>query len=191
MRYFTVILVFILGQFATFASAHDGVKYECTRTDEVIGVEFFAAENRAQITQQNESFGVIYNDKDGYLNVFKQAQFYPDGAKTHLYIGMKKYGCALYVAKAASEERQNEEISFGKVTGKSYGGKVRDAASMNSKQIGSLFEGDPVIIIGNSGVNMNGYDWFEIEFKGRKAYQWGGLLCSDGGKIAGVYMQCQ
>ncbi|MBL1242701.1 MAG: hypothetical protein COB13_012690 [OCS116 cluster bacterium] len=187
MRYFTVILVLIFAQFATYAYAHEGVKFECSKADEMIGVEFFAPENRAQITRSGDSFGVIYNDKDAYLNVFKQAQFYTGGAKTQLFIGMKKYECALFEKNNAA----NDQAFFTQTSGKSLGGKVRDAASMNSKQIGSLFEGNAIVITGNSGVNMNGYDWFEIEFKGRKAYQWGGIMCSDHAKLNGIYMQCE
>lgn len=187
MRYFLAILALVFGQLVTQAFAHDGVKYHCQLADDAIGVEFFAEEKRAQISLSGDTFGVIYNDKDGYLNVFKQAQFYPDVAKARLYIGMKQYNCEFYTAPLASQEPE----VFNPTSGKSLGGKVRDEASMESQQIGSLYEGNSIMIIGNSGVNMNGYDWFEIEFKGRKAYQWGGIMCSDGVKIAGIYMQCE
>ncbi|PCI85834.1 MAG: hypothetical protein COB24_11645 [Hyphomicrobiales bacterium] len=187
MRYFIAVLVLISSQFAMQALAHEGVKYRCGFADDVIEVEFFADENRAQITNHADRFGVIYNDKDGYLNVFKQAQFYPEAEKTRLYIGMKQYNCGLYVEKPVVLE----PAGFGEISGKSLGGKVRDKAGMNSLQVGSLFEGNSIVITGNSGVDMNGYDWFEIEFGGRKAYQWGGIMCSDDVKIAGIFMRCE
>lgn len=95
MRFFSAIfLTLFFSQFSTYAYAHIGVKYQCVRGDETIEVEFFADENRAQVIRQEVTFGVVYNDKDGYLNVFKQAQFYPNGSKPLLYMGMKQYDCA-------------------------------------------------------------------------------------------------
>ena len=72
-----------------------------------------------KILAHGDAFGVVYNDKDGYLNVFKQAQFYPNGTKTRLYIGMKQYNCALYTEALAGQEPE----VFIPTSGKSLGGK--------------------------------------------------------------------
>ena len=47
-------------------------------------------------------------------------------------------------------------------------------------------------IVTNTGVQFDGYDWFEIRTgNGVNAYQWGGIMCSEGRQIAGIYEQCR
>ena len=73
----------------------------------------------------------------------------------------------------------------------SWGGKVRSGPGTDYRQIGSLREGDPVRLVRNTGVMMNGYPWFEIRFKnGKKGFQWGGILCSYDNPINGTYQIC-
>jgi membrane-bound inhibitor of C-type lysozyme len=63
--------------------------------------------------------------------------------------------------------------------GYSYGGKVRSGPGMNFQQVGSLREGDHILILNGTGAMMNGYEWFEIRYRnGRTGYQWGGIMCS-------------
>ncbi|MGL1921211.1 MAG: SH3 domain-containing protein [Hyphomicrobiales bacterium] len=184
----------ILCLFASQSFAHEGIKYDCGDDKTNLMVEFFEAEGRAQITHNAESFGVIYNDKDGYLNVFKQAQFYPENGKTRVYISSKQFECVFPSDKPKTIDQAEAQVKISNpiYTGRSLGGKVRIGASMQAKQIASLYEGDPIIIMNDSGVEMNGYDWFEIKFKnGKTGYQWGGIMCSDNEKINGLYQQCQ
>jgi len=63
--------------------------------------------------------------------------------------------------------------------GYSYGGKVRGGPGMNYRQVGSLREGDRILILNGTGAMMNGYEWFQIRYRnGRTGYQWGGIMCS-------------
>ncbi|WP_417678315.1 MliC family protein [Roseibium sp.] len=63
--------------------------------------------------------------------------------------------------------------------GTSYGGKVRGGPGMQYRQVGSLREGDRILILNGTGAMMNGYEWFQIRYRnGRTGYQWGGLMCS-------------
>lgn len=63
--------------------------------------------------------------------------------------------------------------------GYSYGGKVRGGPGINYRQVGSLYEGDAILILNGTGAMMNGYEWFQIRYRnGRTGYQWGGLMCS-------------
>lgn len=63
--------------------------------------------------------------------------------------------------------------------GYSYGGKVRGGPGINYRQVGSLREGDSILILNGTGAMMNGYEWFQIRYRnGRTGYQWGGLMCS-------------
>ncbi|MEP4031982.1 MliC family protein [Roseibium polysiphoniae] len=63
--------------------------------------------------------------------------------------------------------------------GYSYGGKVRGGPGINYRQIGSLREGDDILILRGTGAMMNGYEWFQIRYRNsRTGYQWGGIMCS-------------
>ena len=76
--------------------------------------------------------------------------------------------------------------------GRSLGGKVRSGPGLNFPQIASFSEGQPLTIIHNSGVRMDGYDWFEVinETNGIRGYQWGGILCARHERVTGVYQRC-
>jgi len=74
------------------------------------------------------------------------------------------------------------------VPGQSWGGKLRSGPGMDYEQVGSLYEGNSVTLLLNTGVAMNGYDWFRIRTAdGREAYQWGGLLCPLTQDVAGTF----
>ena len=73
----------------------------------------------------------------------------------------------------------------------SLGGKVRTGPGMDYEQVGSLAYGTPISILSRSGVSMDGYDWFEIEWgDGERAFQWGGIMCSNASQITGIYEEC-
>lgn len=73
--------------------------------------------------------------------------------------------------------------------GLSYGGKVRSGPGTGYPQVGSLFEGDRIKIIRNTGVEFGGYDWFEVQQGDLIGYHWGGLMCSNQ-PVSGVLQQC-
>lgn len=75
--------------------------------------------------------------------------------------------------------------------GRSLGGKLRIGPGMNYPQSGSLAEGTWVTILRNAGGRFNGYDWFEVVTdSGIKGFQWGGVMCSNGTLLPGIYQQC-
>ncbi len=74
--------------------------------------------------------------------------------------------------------------------GRSLGGKVRSGPGMDFPQVGSLPEGTRVKIHANAGVHFNGYDWFEIVSGDVRGYQWGGIMCSEGRLVPGIFQQC-
>jgi hypothetical protein len=75
--------------------------------------------------------------------------------------------------------------------GLSLGGRLRDQPSMDSNSPGSLAEGAPITILSNTGVSFNGYDWFRVRTpSGMVAYQWGGIMCSKGRLLPGIFQQC-
>jgi hypothetical protein len=74
--------------------------------------------------------------------------------------------------------------------GRSLGGVVRAAPGMESRRIGSLRENEPILIVKKTDVEMNGYAWFEIRWRGRTGYQWGGIMCADTA-LEGIYQACR
>jgi hypothetical protein len=76
------------------------------------------------------------------------------------------------------------------VKGRSLGGVVRAAPGMASQRLGSLRRNEPVTIVKKTDVEMNGYTWFEIRWRGRTGYQWGGIMCADT-SLEGIYQTCQ
>lgn len=74
--------------------------------------------------------------------------------------------------------------------GFSYGGKVREGPGTNHPQVGSLQQKEPVTLLEDTGIDLNGYSWFKIEFgDGQTGYQWGGILCSPR-QIEGLFNPC-
>lgn len=73
----------------------------------------------------------------------------------------------------------------------SWGGVVRSGPGMETNRVDSLREGEAVEILQDSGVRMNGYNWFQIRYRGNKTgYQWGGIMCGRSQPVPGVYEVC-
>ena len=74
----------------------------------------------------------------------------------------------------------------------SWGGNVRSGPSTDYTRIGSLREGDPVVLlekIKSSGSKLN---WFKIAYgKGKVGYQWGGILCGFDKEVNGTFGVCE
>lgn len=90
----------------------------------------------------------------------------------------------------ASSAVGGNETRLGGQKARSLGGKLRNGPGTNFSAVGSLAEGAPVTVQANTGVRFDGYDWFEIRHGSGVAYQWGGIMCSDGGAIAGMFGDC-
>lgn len=75
------------------------------------------------------------------------------------------------------------------VKGRSFGGVVRAAPGMASQRIGSLRQNEPVTIVKKTDVEMNDYSWFEIRWRGRTGYQWGGIMCAET-VLKGIFETC-
>lgn len=74
-------------------------------------------------------------------------------------------------------------------TGRSLGGNLRSKPSVESRKIGSAPAGTPLVYL-ELGPLYDGYRWYEVEAGGVRGYVWGGIACSDGLKINGVYQVC-
>lgn len=73
----------------------------------------------------------------------------------------------------------------------SLGGSLRNGPGMNYQKIGSIYGRAHITLLRNTGVHMNGYDWFEIiSPKGQRVFQWGGIMCSPNQYVQGIYERC-
>jgi hypothetical protein len=96
---------------------------------------------------------------------------------------------AIYIlafALAAASAAAANELP---INGRSLGGVVRAAPGMESRRLGGLRENAPIVIVKKTDVEMNGYAWFQIRYRNRTGYQWGGIMCSHA-PLEGIYQTC-
>lgn len=74
--------------------------------------------------------------------------------------------------------------------GRSFGGIVREGPSMTAPRLASVAAGDRIQILKGMDAITDGYDWFAIEFDGRRGYQWGGIMCSED-PLPSILAQCE
>ncbi|WP_187970825.1 hypothetical protein [Aquibium microcysteis] len=79
--------------------------------------------------------------------------------------------------------------SFGPAA--SWGGVVRSGPGMENARLASLAEREPIELLENTGVMMNGYPWFRIRYRGQTGFQWGGIICGDGAPVPGTHEVCR
>ena len=74
----------------------------------------------------------------------------------------------------------------------SWGGNVRSGPSTDYPKIGSLTNGDPVVLLKKQKPARDGFNWFKIAYgNGQVGYQWGGILCGFNNKVNGTYGLCE
>lgn len=87
--------------------------------------------------------------------------------------------------------KQPPAIPVSQYQAQSWGGIVRSGPSMESQRVASLGEGEQITLLEDSGVWMNDYKWFRIQYHGgQTGYQWGGIICGVGQEIPGAYKTC-
>ena len=75
----------------------------------------------------------------------------------------------------------------GPIEAASWGGIVRSGPGQNYRKLGTLEQGEHVMLLENTSIMENGYPWWRIEFWGSRAgYQWGGILCSLNEPMQGI-----
>ncbi len=80
----------------------------------------------------------------------------------------------------------------GPIEAGSWGGIVRDGPGRQYRKLGSLEQGERIMLLENTSVWDNGYPWWRIEFwGGREGYQWGGIICGLDAPIEGTYEVCR
>ena len=105
---------------------------------------------------------------------------------------MKKFSFTAFAVFALSSIQVSTSTHAQGIEAGSWGGKVRSGPSMQSRQVGSLRNGDPVQLLEDTGVFMNGYPWWRIQYRnGRRGFQWGGILCGYDNPINGIHRVCE
>lgn len=175
---------------ADVAAASPNLEYECgqgmgfTVTIETeTGRAEFTGPYRARLKPDNEG---------AWVNSQREIQFYPEDNPPTLWMGSEQFECQ---ASGGYDDAGNDDGGAAEadlnIPGMSYGGRLREGPSMDARPAGSLAEGARITIIYNSGTSFNGYDWFVIETsKGKRAYHWGGIICSRGQYLPGVLQAC-
>lgn len=113
-----------------------------------------------------------------------------DEGRQVLFVESERFNCRMMVADNELDRGRNETLNINH-QGYSLGGKLRDGPGTGFRQVGSLVEGTGITILTNTGVRVDGYDWFEIvTAAGARGYQWGGIMCSNGSRLDGIYATC-
>ena len=74
---------------------------------------------------------------------------------------------------------------------RTFGGIVRSGPGMDFPKVASLEEGIAVTLVADAGVDMGGFQWFAITWRGKKGFMWGGIMCSKGDHVTGVLSVCE
>ena len=165
-----------------------------TESAAYVGVEVSVGE------QMDQSLARTYRipgEATGNVHDFRRGsdRFYSNGARATLQTADDELECDPWERPHSAAPEQARVVLVAEsgvlnLPGRSLGGKMRAGPGMDFAQVGSLSENLPVTIRRNSGVAFNGYDWFEVKANGRIGYQWGGIMCSEGQQIAGIFEQC-
>ncbi|WP_417685102.1 DUF4189 domain-containing protein [Roseibium sp.] len=178
------------------ASASESLNYRCQVDGLFSFIETIPEEGRAKFESAGSRFYLDAKPGGFYGNDRERVSFDEQRRQGYgtLQMGNRSFSCEQVVpasgqAQQAGGYGQGQQIN---VVGQSLGGKLRSGPGMNYRQTGSVSEGTWLTILNNTGVHYDGYDWFEVVFdNGARGYQWGGIMCSNGPRIQGIYSSCQ
>ncbi|WP_420408809.1 DUF4189 domain-containing protein [Hoeflea sp.] len=177
------------------AEASENRNYTCGSNGISISIETEPETGTARI-ESPRGIERLRAESDGVWRDASQVlQFMDDREPPMLYMGSEQFDCR--PAFAGSGQTHDSGAAGGNerpvnMAGRSLGGRLRNGPGTNFSPAGSLAEGDPVTIVTNTGVRFDGYDWFEVRTPGGgSAYQWGGIMCSEGQMIEGIFEQCR
>ena len=177
------------------AQASENSHYRCGSNGISIAIEIEPETGTARI-ESPRGVEQLRMESDGvWRDATQELQFMDDRNPAMLYMGPEQFDCRPAFAgggqtHASGAVGGNERPV--NLAGRSLGGRLRNGPGTNFSPAGSLAENDPVTIVANTGVRFDGYDWFEVKVPGGStAYQWGGIMCSEGQMIEGIFEQCR
>ena len=72
-----------------------------------------------------------------------------------------------------------------------FGSIIRRETDGGSAKVGSIPQGEPLEIVMQTGVFLDGWQWIRVRNGGLEGYAWGGTVCiTDGTAITGVHDRC-
>ncbi|WP_269583338.1 DUF4189 domain-containing protein [Roseibium sp. Sym1] len=171
------------------ANASESLSYRCNLGNQFVFVQTIPEEGRAVLEDINGNTSLVPDGRGGYFNDAEEISFEPD-TKSRLWLGDVSHPCQLATADVGIKSSGGG--AHLNAQGQSLGGKLRAGPGMSFPQTGSLSEGTWITILANSGVRMDGYDWFEVATDtGQRGFQWGGIMCSNGQQLAGTFQACR
>lgn len=182
-----------VGPYAAKALEH--TQFRCRVGGYVSVVQIIPEEGRAAFEAAGVRFSLAAHGQGTYANEAQAALFESAGKGATLRLGDVAHSCepARRLMRPASEGQLGQATTRRiNVVGQSFGGKLREGPGREFSQIGNVSEGTWLTILNNTGIRFEGYDWFEVVFDtGTRGYQWGGIMCSNGPRIEGIYNSCQ
>lgn len=178
------------------SAASESLAYQCNLGDGFAFVQTIPEEGRAVYQGDTGNLNLVPDGRGGYFNDREEVSFADQNGQPALYLGDVAFACQLAAPRPTGSQTHAGGAVGGNETrlnaqGQSLGGKLRDGPGMNFRQTGSLAEGTWITILTNTGVRFNGYDWFEVATdRGQRGFQWGGIMCSNGQQLAGIFEQC-
>ncbi|MEQ8479553.1 MAG: DUF4189 domain-containing protein [Hoeflea sp.] len=177
------------------ADASENRNYRCGSNGIAIAIEIEPETGTARIESPRGIEQLRMEDDGVWRDASQVLQFMDERTPPMLYMGPEQFDCRPAFAgggqtHASGAVGGNERPV--NMAGRSLGGRLRNGPGTNFSSAGSLAENDPVTIVANTGVRFDGYDWFEVKIPGGgTAYQWGGIMCSEGRMIEGVFEACR
>ncbi|MDO9417825.1 hypothetical protein [Pararhizobium sp.] len=146
-------------------------------------IELSADENTVMITPEGgETIGCVFPVPKDVIT--------PGGATANV-SGEKAPGAKTGTQVQASDMTAAEQALIEeRFEARSYGGVVRGGPGMEFPKVASLKENEPITVIRSTGVEFNGYMWFEIRFRHESGFHWGGIICPIGKEQPGAFGKC-
>ncbi len=184
----------LLVGFAVFFSAlpfaaHGNSKYDCSVDGGVqLMIETMPGSRRAEMRGDRDLVQLRPDQYGRYAGVTGDGDGISfDEGRQVLQYSSEQWSCRPLMQQA-NDSSVGAQINR---NGFSFGGKLRSGPGTMFSQAASVREGSPITIVSNSGVDFEGYDWFEIKTEnGQRGFQWGGLICARGERLRGTVQEC-
>ena len=174
------------------ALASENSNFSCGGNGIDITVELEPETGTATVVSPRGTEQLSAESDGAWRDVTQELQFYADETPPTMWMGPEQFSCKAIFPSSVDTRTYGGNETAVNAPGRSLGGRLRSGPGTDYGTAGSLAEGTPVTILSNTGVQFDGYDWFEVRGQsGFTAYQWGGIMCSENRQIAGIYKQCQ
>lgn len=166
-----------------------GVTYHVGYEDGDLDWVFVSAEfSGARADEQMEFALRAEPSGSGFRFARDFAEFRGRGQEAFLEIDGQRIAC---VASRPTMPATGHDAGAIGIFGQALGGNLRAGPGTGYERLRGLAEGTLVTIDGYAGAALDGYDWFEVSVSGQRGYLWGGILCSEGEHVNGLFSQCE